>query len=62
MSWQAITVPLITKKNTDFYNRIDGIKDFPTICKEMGITLKEGRQILDYLVSSGKVSLKKKTE
>ena len=58
--WYAVNMPIYGEKNTAFYKRIDGKKDFPTICKEMGITLREGRQILRYLVTNGKISLKKK--
>jgi len=60
--WYAVNTPIYGERNIAFYNKIDGRKDFPTICKEMGITLREGRQILRYLVSNGKISLRKKTK
>ncbi|MGC8689924.1 DUF4388 domain-containing protein [Caldisericum sp.] len=60
--WYAVNTPIYGERNITFYNKIDGRKDFQTICKEMGITLREGRQILRYLVSNGKISLRKKTK
>lgn len=58
----AVNTPIFGDKNIAFYNKIDGRKDFPTICKELGITLREGRQILRYLLTNSKISLKKKAK
>lgn len=59
--WYALNAPIYGEKNIEFYKRIDGRKDFPTIVKEIGISYKEGREILKYLVSQGKISIRKKT-
>lgn len=58
--WFAVNAPIYGEQNLQFYKKIDGRKDFETLVKEMHITLKEGREILKYLVSQGKVSLRKK--
>ncbi len=60
--WYAVNTPIYGDKNIAFYNKIDGRKDFPTLCKELGITLREGRQTLRYLLTNGKISLKKKAK
>ncbi len=57
----AANTPIYGEHNLAFYKRIDNRKDFETICKEMKMSFGEGREILKYLVSQGKVSLRKKT-
>jgi hypothetical protein len=59
--WYAMRSPIYGDRNIAFYNKIDGRKDFVTICREMGITLREGRQILRYLLNNDKITLKSKT-
>ncbi len=58
--WHALNAPMYGEKNIEFYRRIDGRKDFPTIAKEMQISYKEGREILKYLMAQGKISVRKK--
>jgi len=58
--WFAINSPIYGEKNIEFYKKIDNKKDFITIVKEMGINYKEGKDILKYLLSQGKIALKKK--
>jgi hypothetical protein len=60
--WFAINSPIYGEKNISFYKKIDNKKDFVTIVKEMGISYKEGKDILKYLLSQGKISLRKKTK
>ncbi len=60
--WHAVNAPIYGEKNIEFYKRVDGRKDFPTLVKEMGISYREGREILKYLVSQGKISLRRKTK
>jgi hypothetical protein len=56
----AANASMYGEHNMVFYKRIDNRKDFQTICKEMKITFAEGREIIKYLTSQGKISLRKK--
>jgi hypothetical protein len=58
----AKNTPIYGEKNIEFYKKIDNKKDFITIVNEMGISYKEGRDILRYLLSQGKISLRKTTK
>jgi len=60
--WFAVNTPIYGEKNLEFYKKINNKKDFVTIVKEMGISYKEGKDILKYLLSQGKISLRKKTK
>jgi hypothetical protein len=57
--WAALTTPINGRNNLAFYNKIDDEKDFITICKELNISLSEGRNILKYLFEKNKIGLKK---
>jgi hypothetical protein len=58
----AVNTVIYGEKNIEFYKKIDNKKDFVTIVKEIGINFKDGRDILKYLLSQGKISLRKKTK
>jgi len=60
--WHAMNAPVYGEKSIEFYRKIDGRKDFQTIVKEMGISYKEGREIVRYLLSQGKIALRKKAK
>ncbi|MGB9694959.1 MAG: DUF4388 domain-containing protein, partial [Caldisericaceae bacterium] len=53
----AVNAPIYGEHNMEFYKHIDNRKDFETICKEMKITFAEGREIIRYLTSQGKISV-----
>jgi hypothetical protein len=59
--WFATNTVIYGDRNIEFYRKIDNKKDFVSIVKEIGISYKEGRDILKYLVSQGKITLRKKS-